>query len=420
MSINMSDVKAITLGGQDVKKIETTQGVVLWEKPTTNPYRELEYIYLDGTDEYVETPSIQTYNRYRALKFYYGGPGGVGGTTGTVFGSYDLTQAAASQKYYLGDIIDGTKIRVVDGGTNSSTVNISFTTIYVLEGRINNTTNKPSGTMVVYNEDKTSQVGNVSVLTNSVAVDGPSPIRKYIGAYHKYESGTNTAENFVRCRIYYYNEYEGITLNSLNILYSMVPVQRKADSKCGLYDCVNNIFYPINGTTTTSGAAGPTVNENFVPTLTKTYNSGDITQIDATSSVPVSITFDSFSNILNTLGIASEDDILSTDITVSFTFKCITGGTPQRSYNQYIRTSQNGLSPSSLPGTSIATGSIQNVLNQSQTVDVIFTLADFKSKIAGKTVYRYYRQGTSGNYNGSNLSFSVSAKIVMDVTYKTN
>lgn len=36
MSINMSNVKSITLGGAQVKKIEDTSGVVLWQKPSSS------------------------------------------------------------------------------------------------------------------------------------------------------------------------------------------------------------------------------------------------------------------------------------------------------------------------------------------------------------------------------------------------
>ena len=46
MSINMSNVKAITLGGQNVKKIETLQGVILWQKQSQSPLHTINAYYI--------------------------------------------------------------------------------------------------------------------------------------------------------------------------------------------------------------------------------------------------------------------------------------------------------------------------------------------------------------------------------------
>ena len=46
MSINMSNVKAITLGGQNVKKIENSQGVILWHKPSEGSLKTINAYYI--------------------------------------------------------------------------------------------------------------------------------------------------------------------------------------------------------------------------------------------------------------------------------------------------------------------------------------------------------------------------------------
>lgn len=46
MSINMSNVKAITLGGQNVKKIENSQGIILWQKPGEGSLKTINAYYI--------------------------------------------------------------------------------------------------------------------------------------------------------------------------------------------------------------------------------------------------------------------------------------------------------------------------------------------------------------------------------------
>lgn len=58
MSINMSNVKAITLGGQNVKKIENSQGVILWQKPGEGSLKTINAYYI----------RVYYYNEYYLIK----------------------------------------------------------------------------------------------------------------------------------------------------------------------------------------------------------------------------------------------------------------------------------------------------------------------------------------------------------------
>lgn len=93
-----------------------------------------------------------------------------------------------------------------------------------------------------------------------------------------YDTYNETATNFTAGEIkgikftYYSSasEYVGseefITTDGYkkNIRYqfNLVPAQRKSDSVCGLYDILNNRFYPMEGTNITTTAAGNTFCEN--------------------------------------------------------------------------------------------------------------------------------------------------------------
>lgn len=73
-----------------------------------------------------------------------------------------------------------------------------------------------------------------------------------------YNNG-GTVGNMTSGKVYQYLVRE--TDGSSALLVNAYPVQRKSDGVCGLYDVLNSVFYPMQGTTITSGAAGPVVDE---------------------------------------------------------------------------------------------------------------------------------------------------------------
>lgn len=52
------------------------------------------------------------------------------------------------------------------------------------------------------------------------------------------------------------------TNGSGTIERNLIPCQRKSDNLCGFYDTISQAFWPLQGTTVTDDAAGPTADEN--------------------------------------------------------------------------------------------------------------------------------------------------------------
>lgn len=61
--MNLKDVKEITIPQGAVKKIEDSNGKIIWGSQDAFPYRRLEYLYFNGTDNYVSLGGKASYNR---------------------------------------------------------------------------------------------------------------------------------------------------------------------------------------------------------------------------------------------------------------------------------------------------------------------------------------------------------------------
>ena len=69
MAVNMKDIKAISIPAGTVKKIEDSNGNIIWGSQDAFPYRRLEYIHFNGTDNYID-PAIGNKSGYfRRLDF---------------------------------------------------------------------------------------------------------------------------------------------------------------------------------------------------------------------------------------------------------------------------------------------------------------------------------------------------------------
>jgi len=66
--MNMKDVKAITIPEGNVKKIEDSNGNIIWGSQSAFPYRRLEYIHLNG-NEYLWSQITTKAGYYRQLVF---------------------------------------------------------------------------------------------------------------------------------------------------------------------------------------------------------------------------------------------------------------------------------------------------------------------------------------------------------------
>lgn len=144
MSINMSNVKAITLGGQNVKKIENSQGVILWQKkvplpPTINAY----YIKVSYYDYWLRKEQLTTkvacattqangtkfflltLNEFNAIKngTYSGATAGhtIDEWISKTYELYWCYLDNNNNIYLVGNILDSTSNDTVLGTTNDST-----------------------------------------------------------------------------------------------------------------------------------------------------------------------------------------------------------------------------------------------------------------------------------------------------------
>ena len=241
--MNMKDVKAITIPEGTVKKIEDSNGNIIWGSQSAFPYRRLEYIHFNGS-EYIliEKPAANYYFLSFSLdsivndKFIFGANG-----DSTSNGAMRITNRTASTGY----------IQTRYGRNSSSNTNIaqvSTNTIYQMRLRIlaNNTLYSAiansSGTVIGSNNF--SAVSFTKANMNNFAIMG-------------YSAGT--VSNMTAGKVYWYLKRE--TDGASAVLIRAYPCQRKSDGVCGLYDTINSVFYPMAGTTITDAAAGPILDE---------------------------------------------------------------------------------------------------------------------------------------------------------------
>ena len=91
MSINMSNVKAITLGGQNVKKIEDSNGKVLWEEPSVV---QLDYITISGSYKR-KLPTGSAFTFGGTVRAYYTDGTNAVVTSSTTFSGYNMSTAGS-------------------------------------------------------------------------------------------------------------------------------------------------------------------------------------------------------------------------------------------------------------------------------------------------------------------------------------
>ena len=240
----MKDVKAITIPEGTVKKIEDANGNIIWGSYDAFPYRRLEYIHFNGA-EYIltEKPANNYYYLQFSLdsivndKFIFGTNGDT-----TSAGTMRITNRTSSGGY----------MQTRYGRNSSSNTNIaqvSTNTIYQMRLRIfaNNTLYSAlansSGTVIGSNNF--TAVSFTRANMNKFAIMG-------------YGAGT-TATNTSAGKVYWY--LKRASDGASTILIQAYPCQRKSDGVCGLYDVLNNTFYPMEGTTITDAAAGPILDE---------------------------------------------------------------------------------------------------------------------------------------------------------------
>lgn len=246
--MNMKDVKAITIPQGTVKKIENSNGDIIWGSPDAFPYRRLEYIHFNGA-EYIETNLKPTQNTFHYLNCSFDDvshnycPIGVAGDN-TSNGNMRISISVNANGYY--------QCRYGrNSSTDESVVAISNNTQYSCLMRLY----QDNRAWIAINDMNDTQLGSKYYGT-AVSWTSSNMNTIKLGAYTWAPTSTSA---LLKGNIY--RHYMRTGDDSGTITYDRYPCQRKSDGVCGLYDVKTNTFLPMTGTTTTSSAAGPVVDE---------------------------------------------------------------------------------------------------------------------------------------------------------------
>ena len=239
--MNMKDVKAITIPEGSVNKIEDSNGNIIWGSQSAFPYRRLQYIKFSGA-EYIDTnktmPSGSGYKRFDLTLTWQA-------TNDWSVNGFD---SGTNNRFNIG--VNGSNYTRYGSGSvatyqNVDGYNVSLNTKYDLvlwaSGGSTNLAIWQNGSNIWTSATKSttfsSNIGNI-----------------YIGAVLYNGSPSNYAKETI---------YEAAlrTTNASTYIFKGIPCQRKLDGVCGLYDVINNVFKPMQGTSITDAAAGPVVDE---------------------------------------------------------------------------------------------------------------------------------------------------------------
>lgn len=254
MSITMKNVKAITHNNKSVSKITDTNGNILWGSYDAFPYRKLEYIHFNGTDNFMYTALTTNVGKYRLVTFSLDGEEYP--SDKYILGNRNTSLGNNAQRYFL-PRLDGNGIRFVIGGTWTS--NGAYAVADYLPA---NTKRSIYGNVAISNSKNVLYFGirnenGVSLLSSSLVgtTDTLTSQELYLMACNN----NGSAGGFLAGKVYGLQERDGSS--SGQFTHNYIPCQRKSDNRCGLYDTVTNTFKQLQGSATTDAAAGPTVDE---------------------------------------------------------------------------------------------------------------------------------------------------------------
>lgn len=238
---------------KQVKKIEDSNGVMIWGSQTDFPYRRLEYI--ESTDNSAKGKYVIqldfgfSFSNLNHLDI-----------------DYQLTNATFNQStgQYYGGMLSTSNLdtRIVYTANNNSKLRCYW----------NGTGTQADITSYAWDTNR-HMVGihKPGTLTNArVYVDGTNrgnigPVSPTAGTYlslfgQKYDgSEYSILAKLYECSIY--TESDSVKTYS----HRLIPCQRKSDGAIGVYDTVGQVFYGNNGSGTFT--AGPIVNEYWDGTL---------------------------------------------------------------------------------------------------------------------------------------------------------
>lgn len=259
----LNNAKEITIPEGSVKKITDGNGRVIWGSQSAFPYRKLRYIHFSGSEriDTLESPKQSYYyldavvpNTSQSWSWIWGARQSISGsyylllwqTDGNVIKSR-LKSDTQSTSVSTSNSLREFRLRIYD--TNNTSGHFWRGLIDMTGIDVTGTPDSSLGTQLwALSTNNSSYAVNLNNYTTTIS----------IGQRHTGTSWDSTA-NMLIGDVYRY--YVRQTTDSSALTHLMFPCQRKSDNKCGLYDTVTNTFYPMEGTDTTTTAAGPVLDE---------------------------------------------------------------------------------------------------------------------------------------------------------------
>ena len=231
---------------------------------TPTVYRKLEYIHFSGAEK-LET-NFYAGTRPINHQFEFSADVEVTGTDArTLIGMYNQANGDAFARWYL-------IMRQANGiRTHLDSVSSNWATNFNDGDKLKlsctytwTNSSKPCFYWYLFNQTAGGgSIGSAAPLIATTSGEFDTTHVMYLGCqYNPYAS--TQYYNFWIGHLYNYQRRQ--TNASGALLSNYVPCQRKSDSICGMYDTITNTFLPMTGTSITSGAAGPTVEEYWDPT----------------------------------------------------------------------------------------------------------------------------------------------------------
>lgn len=252
--MNMSNVKAITIPEGTVKKIENSNGNIIWGSYDAFPYRRLEYVDIPA-NAYVNLNSQGDINLGLKLDINLNPLDATTQQSGNFFGSI----------YYNGSTYYRYHLSTTNTGLFQSWFGTEFNS-YVNTDIYSNDNNRYYIELNSHTaKDKKLYIDNVQKGTYNTSYTTQCGL-VYIGGRRFNNNGTITINDYPRTIRVYYVELVGpnITTNP-NDTSKIYPVQRKSDGKIGLLKLWNHgqAIRFCTTETSTELIAGPVVDEYY-------------------------------------------------------------------------------------------------------------------------------------------------------------
>ena len=251
--MDLKNVKAITIPQGSVKKIEDSNGNILWGSQDAFPYRRLEYIKFSGAEYIEESFNLAAKNRkmileYTCDRFV---------ANASLLAQWDNTASATQRRIYIArcNNTSGQAIWYM-GGKYGVYDNMSLNTKY----KSTVTYTNASANTLTYDFKNASGTTLASGTLTETSTSIPTIDSKAALGTTKLKNADNSISygGYWTGKLYKFEKYVASTNTLQN---NQFPCQRKSDGVCGVFDTVAKIFYPMTGTAITDSAAGPTVDE---------------------------------------------------------------------------------------------------------------------------------------------------------------